>query len=76
MDQNKQNIDASFNCSPIFYILFCVKICTKYNVILLKKNFEYKIKYTTSDNTGNSLLLHLDLGEISLVNKYICPKYQ
>ena len=35
-------------------------------LILLKKNFEYKIKYSMSDNTGNLLLLDLDLGEISL----------
>ena len=32
----------------------------------MKKNFEYKIKYSTSDNAGNLLLLDLDLGEISL----------
>ena len=34
--------------------------------IFLKKNFEYKIKYLNIDQSGNLILLDLQLGEISL----------
>ena len=46
---------------------------TRRVLILLKKNFEYKIRYSTSENAGNLLLLDLDLGEISLrlINIYV-----
>ena len=40
--------------------------------IFLKKNFEYKIKYSNIDQNGNLILLDLQLEEISmrLLNVY------